>query len=199
MRIPNSKGFTLIELIIVAGLTIFMTMNLLTNFLKSQVSLDETARILISDIRAAQANALSSKKHVDSAGVATNRCGYGIHQVDASSYYIYIGRVPNSGNCPNDYKFGTAQDTPILKTGVLDARLEFYDSSSAPPNFYDVLFEPPDGKIWIDNLHVLSGGNPRSKSRILIKKIGATCPSSNCLYICVYASGRIESRATDCP
>lgn len=201
-KIRNSSGFTLIEVLIVASISVFVSINLLTNFLRSKANLAETARTLIADIRNAQANALASRQYISPTGVATHRCGYGIHQLDSSSYIIYVGRVFGAtGSCPNDYKFGTATDTPILKIGVLDSQTEFYDANGPgpAPNFYDVLFEPPDAYIWLDNQHVLSGMNPRTKSEIVIRKKGATCPSVNCIYVCVYASGRIEQRSTECP
>lgn len=201
-KIKNSSGFTLIEVLIVASISVFVSINLLTNFLRSKANLAETARTFIADIRNAQANALASRQYISPTGAATHRCGYGIHPIDGSSYITYVGRVFGaSGSCPNDYQFGNSTDTPILKTGVLDVQTEFFDPNGNPPPdfFYDVFFEPPDAYIWIGNQHILTGANPRTKSEIIIRRKGATCPSVNCVYVCVYASGRIEQRSTQCP
>ncbi len=202
----NSEGFTLIELLIVSGLMVFLTASLLNSFLRNRASLSETARSVVADIRTAQANALASRQHSD----GTQRCGYGIHKLDPqqsateqvpenTSYYIYVGRVPlTSGNCPMDYFFGGPSDTPIYKFGVLDERLEFYEPNG-PPDFHDISFTPPDGYIRIMNQHVLTGNSTFTRSQIIIRKKGVSCPSVNCIYVCVYASGRIETNATGCP
>ena len=191
-----SAGFTLIEMLVVFTITILIVLSLLSNVLKSRLNIQEVVRITISDIRTAQANTLASKQFIDpSTGLASFRCGFGLSHDngDTTGYFLYAGADSTTGNCGSARQFGNSTDTPIFTTRILDSRLETIDDN----NFKDIYFESPDGKIYIKNQHNTSNEN-QNKSRILIRKKGASCPSSNCVYICVYASGKIESRTTDC-
>ena len=211
----SSRGFTLIEILIVSSLTIFLTLNLLSNFIRSRLNISEVARIVVSDIRTAQANALSSKQYKDPiTGLVTYRCGYGLHKLDSSesaaqnppvpansSYFIFVGRDAQSSGCPaanNAYQ--SSQDMAVVFTRVLDSRLELLSPTTGNnPRFDDIYFKVPDGKIFINNLHDLGPNPPRkNKVQIIVRKIGVNCPSSDCVYICVYASGKIETRSNVC-
>jgi len=212
----SSRGFTLIEILIVSSLTIFLTLNLLSNFIRSRLNISEVARIVVSDIRTAQANTLSSKQFKDPiTGLITYRCGYGLHKLDSSesaaqnppipvnsAYFIFVGRVAQSSGCPaanNAYQ--PSQDSLVVFTRVLDARLELLSPTTGnEARFDDIYFKVPDGQIFINNQHDPDQTNParKNKAQIIIRKIGAVCPSSNCVYICVYAKGKIETRNTVC-
>ena len=203
----KEAGITLVEILVVISISSFVVINLLSSILRARLNISEVARIVISDIRTAQANSLASKQYLDPiAGIAVHRCGYGIVSggVDSNgrytSYSLYVGRLPSSTGCPNNWQYNAAQDTRIIYTKVLDSRLEISNSNGGTPGaFNDITFEPYNASIRIENQHQ-PGIQNNNLSEIAIKKIGANCPSRDCIYICVYSFGRISMR-TDmaCP
>lgn len=203
-----TTGFTLIEVLIIAGISIFLTISLLnSSIFRTRINFDETARTVIADIRLAQANSLASKQFKNpSTGLLENRCGYGIYWQNTTSYYLYTGRVPPSCS-PHQFSNNSVD---VVITRVLDPRLEILNPTTGAqcsaygmppsdcPNFKDIFFESPHGKMWIGN-QANPSNDSNNRSQILIRKIGATCPSSDCIYICVYSFGRIEQRTNACP
>ena len=194
------KGFTLIEVLVVAGIATFIVVSLVSNSLRTRVNVNETARTLVSDIRTAQANALSAKQYINPTnGAVSYRCGYGVSHVtnDTTGYFLYTGGTFNSGGgCTESQRYG-GSGTPIVVSRIIDSRLEIIDNVSGS-KFEDIYFEAPGGKIYIKNAHRPTEVS-KNKSQILIRKKGSTCPSVDCVYVCVYSFGRIESRSTVCP
>jgi len=197
-----SSGFTLIEILVVMGIFGLVTYGLLNNVLRSRVNIKSAARVVMSDIRQAQANSLSSKQY---AGV--HRCGYGIAPDTSSpnsSYFFYASNpVPANGNCGGNgggnWQYNPQQDTPIILTRILDPRLELFDPSGNPkPNFEDITFESYNGNIHINNLH-RPNNQSQNRSQIGIRKKGTTvCTPETCIFVCIYAFGRIQTRSTEC-
>ena len=198
MNLKKEKGFSLIEILVVFGIFTFITISLLSSNLRSRVNINEAARVIMADIRTAQAYSLASKQYN-----GTHRCGYGIHQENDTSYNIYTGKqLPgtqtNLDNC--EKKYSNSNDTPILISKLIDSRLEFFDSNgNNQPNFNEIFFDIYGGKIEIDGKHKPMLKN-ENLSQIAIRKKNASCPSSNCIYICVYSFGRIATRTDgQCP
>lgn len=193
----SSHGFTLIEVLTVFFITTFIAVSLLTSVLRAKPSLIEATQILMSDIRTVQANALASKQFRDPAtGVFSYRCGYGLSHFNTTtaSYFLYAGRVNSGGNCSGTKIYTNGANTPIFFTRILDPRLELVINS----DFRDVYFESPDGRVFINNNNCPISASA-GKSQIILRRKGVACPSMNCVYVCVYAFGRIESRADACP
>ncbi len=240
-KINKPNGFTLVEIIVVAGLIIFMTSMILRNFVGSRLDLERTANVVASDIRLAQQLAISSRQfqgtcmNPDGTPVGgncvpdpepRNRCGYGI-TLDpnhyCNGYIIYTGKATvdaseNPQSCGN-YRFQSRQDTPAYAAFLLDPRLNFDDPGGsgncngnvAGNRFRDTFFYPPGPTTAF-------GGNsvPIAPAdyynQIVIKKVGkkltgnpsGRCsvngPDPDCIYICVYLSGRVEvTRQPTCP
>lgn len=193
-----SSGFTLIEVLTVFTITTFIAVSLLTSIIRSKPNFTEAAQVLMSDIRMVQANALASKQYRNPAtGVFSYRCGYGLsHPNDNDDqYFLYAGRLFNgAGNCPGSKEYNNESNTPTIFTRTLDSRLELVTDAQ----FRDIYFQSPDGRIFIKNNDCPVGGGA-SKSQIIIRKKGVACPSVDCIYVCVYAFGRIESRTDACP
>ncbi len=193
-----SSGFTLIEVLTVFSITTFIAVSLLVSIIRSKPNFTEAAQVLMSDIRTIQANALASKQYRDpTTGVVSYRCGYGLSHPNSTddSYFLYSGRLFNgAGNCPGSKKYSNESNTPTVFTRTLDPRLELVTNSQ----FRDVYFQSPDGRVFIDNSDCPVGGGA-GKSQIIIRKKGVACPSADCTYVCVYASGKIESRTDACP
>lgn len=226
----NSKGFTLIEILVTAGLIVFVTSLVIKNFSASRLNLERVANVVASDIRLAQQLALSSHQFQGASDPAPrNRCGYGITKpasggteasptecsdkidndgdtlIDSRDpgcnriYYIYAGppSVDASGqpvNCAST-TYQASQDYPYYKTVVLDQRIDFVDN----PGFQDIFYKPPDPTTYIQNQTIPSNlADPATYYELItIKKVGVTkqnCTSGSidCIYICVYYSGRVE-------
>ncbi len=192
----------------------FIVITLLSNVLRNRVSLSETARVIVADIRTAQANALASKQYNN-----LNRCGYGLHMLTKSqastaepfgrTYYLWTtGASPPS--CPPSGGNATYQpsDSGVVTNRILDSRLEMCDPPSGQNScasgtgtsgsFNDIYFSNTSGTIFVNNKSCPINNAAQGYSEILIRKIGATCPSSSCLYICVMANGNIFNSANPC-
>lgn len=189
-------GFTLIEVLAVFSITTFIMVSLLTSLTRAKASLTEASQVLIADIRMMQANALASKQFVNPVtGVSSYRCGYGLTRFsNPASYYLYAGRLNNTGLCPGAKIYNNQNSTPIFFGRTLDSRLELVINAQ----FRNIYFESPDGNVFINNNNCPVGVGA-SKSQIIIRRKGAVCPSTNCRYVCVYAFGKIESRDSPCP
>lgn len=194
----SNSGFTLIEVLTVFTITTFIAVSLLISIIRAKPNFTEATQILMSDIRMAQANALASKQFKDPAtGVFSYRCGYGLSHPNGNDdqYFLYAGRLFNgAGNCSGPKEYSNENNTPTIFTRTLDPRLELVTDAQ----FRDVYFQSPDGRIFIKNNDCPVGGGS-SKSQIVIRKEGVTCPSVDCIYVCVYAFGKIESRTDACP
>lgn len=194
----SNSGFTLIEVLTVFTITTFITTILLTSIIRAKPNLTEAAQVLMSDIRTVQANALASKQFRNpDTGIYSYRCGYGLSHPNGNDnqYFLYAGRLfDGAGNCPGSKAYSNGGDTPTIFTRTLDSRLELVTDAQ----FRDVYFQSPDGRFFINNNDCPVGGGS-GKSQIIIRKKGVVCPSADCIYVCVYAFGKIESRASACP
>ena len=94
-----NKGFTLLEVLIVAAITGFVTTFLLINFSRTRINFDEEANIFISKIRIAQTRAISSTRTNNSI-----RCGYGVRYINSQSYAIYAGESATVFDCSTQNK-----------------------------------------------------------------------------------------------
>jgi type II secretory pathway pseudopilin PulG len=114
-------------------------------------------------------------------------------------YYIYAGpptvRPDGSAGVCGSTNYQASQDYPYYKTVVLDKRVDFLDS---PPS-KDVFYMPPGPTTFIQNSSTPSNvADPTTYYEVIgIKKSSVTrqqCNAGNmdCVYICVYFSGRVE-------
>jgi prepilin-type N-terminal cleavage/methylation domain-containing protein len=170
------KGFTLIEVLIVASITVLITGFLVVNFSRLRTDLNQTTLTVQDAIREAQSNALSGELIR-----GTYRCGYGVH-FDAKGYVLYAGPDSSTVSCATqnkNYEPGTDAivRSALLQNNVLEIVLP------AP----DIFFEPPGPTTYINNVST-AGTN----ATILIRTPNAACPSSDCRNIYVNTSGRIQ-------
>ncbi len=218
----SQTGFTLVEILVTASLIVFITSAVIRNFSASRLNLERVANVMASDIRLAQQLALSSYQYkgpIDP--VPRNRCGYGVTQDPSNpqqGYIVYVGPAtvkpdgtPN--NCGDARQYQSSQDTPAYKSVLLDLRINFRDNPGQGNLFKDLYFEPPSPTVYFGNQ--LPSPNPADPEtyfeRVVIKKIGvgikggppgSSCEKGNpdCIYICVYVSGRVEvSKTWTCP
>lgn len=201
-----NRGFSLFEILVVSSITIFISISLIQSLSTlARVNLERVANVVAADVRLAQQLTLSSHQFKGSQDPTVRiRCGYGVSQNSqgSSSYVLYAGAptINTSGvpqACPANRNFQPAalQNTPLYKITNLDKRVDF----ATTPGFNDIFFEPPGPTTYINN----SSSAPTE--RITIKRIGTTASqcnsgSRNCIFVCVYLSGRVEiTKNTTCP
>lgn len=182
----KKNGFTLLEVVIIAGITGFITTFLLLNFSRTRINLAEETNTFTSKVRIAQTRAISSTRFNSSI-----RCGYGVRYINSQSYAVYTGESASTFNCSTQNKdynpAGGNPDTDVdfEIVSFADTRIEFKTV------FRAIYFEPPDPKTFI----IDSGGavheEPNYSLGIIIGKIGGNCPQ-DCKTINVSTSGKIE-------
>ena len=173
----NSGGFTLIEILVVAGIIGFMSTSIIVNFSHKRIRLEESYGFLISQIRIAQSDAVSSAKYNN-----YNPCGYGIHYIDSTHFTLYAGPNATTSNCQSiNRNYSSLEDTLLKIQTFQDARIQFMSG------FQDIFFEPPDPKTYLNNDASLN----QAPQAITIGVTGTTCPT-NCKTIYIYPSGKID-------
>jgi prepilin-type N-terminal cleavage/methylation domain-containing protein len=177
----SSQGFTLVEVLAVVVIIASFSIILLSNFRMSaptEMAKRQVAAVIESDIKRVQSMSLAGTQY--GGNIA---CGYGIHYQDKKTYLIYAKMPPASGCSALSTRNYQAGD-PILETRkISNPNLEFSGS------FYDIFFEPPDPKTYINNSLSLSA----LPSEFIIQKKGQTsCAGQSCLYVRVYTSGRVD-------
>lgn len=167
----NMKGFTLIEVLVVASITVLITSMLIQNFSRSRVDLNQTTLTMVDAIRDAQSQALAGALYD-----GKYRCGYGIH-FDATGYTIYTS--------PDIESSVTACSDPpvVVRQGFLSNNMLEIVATE------DIFFEPPNPTTYIGGV-----STPGKTTLINIQRKGATCPSSDCRTISVTTSGRIQTQ-----
>ena len=175
----NSSGFTLIEVIVVAGLMVFIASVLIRNFSGSRFNFDNVAYQVQADLRLAESHSQGFIKYNN-----TFRCGYGLTWINNTTYAIYTGRNATTSNCSSsNYSYSSAATTPRIKLSPVDARVDIL-------SFTDVFFLPPDPRIYYGTSLIQA----TSTSLITLrKKTSTSCSTNNdCRFVCIYPSGRIE-------
>ena len=184
-----NRGFTLIEVLIVAAITGFITTFLLLNFSRTRINFVEETNVFKSKVRIAQTKAVSSTQFN-----GFIRCGYGVRYINSQSYAIYAGENASVSDCADrnkDYNPTGGDpntDGDIEMVNFADARIEF------KMVFRAIYFEPPDPKTFIiDSGGTVHNANdePNYGLNITVGKIGGVCPQ-DCKTINVFTSGKIE-------
>jgi len=173
-------GFTLVEVLVVAAITGFISVFMLINFQRSRIDLTLTTNEMIGSLRVVQNKASASARYDSGAGQKI-RCGYGIHYISPSSYALYTGPDASLVDCSTLNRNYDGADTIISTKVFTESRVEFKSS------FNDIFFEPPDPKTYLNNNSSLA----LPPQAITIGKIGGVCPA-DCKTIYVYTSGKIE-------
>jgi prepilin-type N-terminal cleavage/methylation domain-containing protein len=173
----DDKGFTLVEIAVVAAIVAFLSTVIIINFSRTRIRLEESMNFLTSQIRIAQTDAVSSTKYN-----SYNPCGYGIHYVDSTHFALYVGPNASTTNCQSiNRNYGALEDVLLNNQTFQDARIQFKGS------FNDIFFEPPDPKTYLNNSASLN----QAPQTITIGVSGTNCPTS-CKSIYVYPSGKID-------
>lgn len=177
-----SKGFSIIELLVISAIIATFSVVLILNFKPSSTSKTarvQTASVILSDIRRAQSMSLSGSRYQGNLV-----CGYGVHYINQTSYLIYAKAIPISGAC-------SSMTTRNYQIGDLIAEtknLVNYSMEMRSP-FLDIFFEPPDPKTYLNNIFSLAA----SPQIILIQLKGqSVCTQQSCTQVTIYSSGQID-------
>src|SRR3990167_9504970 len=174
-----NKGFTLIEVLVVAAITGIISTFMLLSFQRTRPDLNASGGVILSDMRATQSKALASTRY-DSGSGSKIRCGYGVHYISLTSYSIYTGPDASSNNCKSLNRNLDGADTTITTKNFGDTKIEF-----KTPFFSDIFWEPPHPYTYINN-------SPAHASITMPNgKKGGPCPQ-DCKTINVSTSGKIE-------
>ena len=182
-RTRTISGFTLLEVVVVAGITVVITSFLIANFSRSRLDLNQVALTITDAIREAQSQALSG-----SLVRGTHRCGYGIHFM-SDSYLIYAGPDTTTVDCASDDRNYNEKEDTVIRTALLEN-----NSLELVLPIPDIFFEPPDPTTYI-------GGEsgPKMLARIVVQKKGKQggrerCPNPDCRLITVTGGGSIQTQ-----
>ncbi len=172
----RQKGFSLIEMIIVASIIGILATSLILNFRAGgrDTALIQVAQQIASDVRETQSMAISAKRYA-----GQTRCGYGISFNDARTYQIYVGPDSKSIDCHSivEKNFGSG-DMVVETVTLLDIQVEISGT------FPDIFFEPPDPTTYINNNDLMVSSTPAEI--VLINAGGKTKK------VLVYPSGLVE-------
>jgi prepilin-type N-terminal cleavage/methylation domain-containing protein len=175
----SQRGFTLVEVTVVAALVGFLSVILITNFSRKRVDIDQVTNLIISKIREAQTKTVASAFYN-----GYIPCGYGIHYVNATQIALYVGPNASTTVCTGiNRNYQSAQDTLQTPVSFSDSKVVLTGA------FNDIFFEPPDPKTYLNNVFSLS----QSPITLGLQVSGGTCPQ-NCRTIYVYPSGKIEAQ-----
>jgi prepilin-type N-terminal cleavage/methylation domain-containing protein len=173
----RSAGFTLIEVLVVAAITVMISGFLISNFSRSRVDLNQVLLTSLDAVREAQSQALSGALLK-----GAYRCGYGIHFIQ-TGYTIYAGPDSAAVDCTTQDRNFDGSDTVVRQALLPSNILEFV--MPIP----DIFFEPPDPTTYIGGT-----STPGSSTTVRIHRKGAPCPGPDCRTIYVSTSGRIQSQ-----
>ncbi|MCC6934423.1 MAG: type II secretion system protein [Candidatus Yanofskybacteria bacterium] len=172
----GQQGFTLLEVLVVASITVFITGLLVVNFSRTRVDLNQTILTIQDAIREVQGQALSG-----SLVRGTHRCGYGI-VFTATGYTLYAGPDSAAVDCVGAPRTFDAGASTVLRQALLASNV--LEVVSPLPDIY---FEPPNPTTYLNG-----AANPGATATILVRRKGAQCPSADCRALTVSSSGRIE-------
>lgn len=138
------KGFTLLEVLVIAFIIGFLSVAILFNYRsgQEQASLTRSAVAFESGLRKAQDLAINSADF----GGATP-CGYGLNYGDNKTYIIYVGQLGGAANCQlSNHNYQSGIDSIFEDLKIIDPEVVFENS------FTDIFFEPPDPTTYINNI-----------------------------------------------
>ncbi len=134
-----SKGFTIIEVLVVAGIIVVFSIILISDFPQArlQFSLSRTAYKFEQDLRRAQGYSLASAKYTDPQGNVQTVAGYGVHvdAADNKKYVVYADAFPANGKYDDqDYVVDTI-DINAAEPGIIIKEIRTIDGNDVSINF----------------------------------------------------------------
>lgn len=138
----RNAGYSLVELLIVVGITIFLSGVILAYNRSSerQIVLYRDQALIIGLLN--RAKSLAAQKFNPTGSPTDTPCAFGLH-FDEASKNFYLFQDIGSGGCdtPRAVGFDGEESAELIETFSLDGRLEFSD---IPAGGFDVMFVAPD-------------------------------------------------------
>lgn len=143
----RQRGFSLMEMIVVIGITIlFLSMMLVfTRTGAKQIILFREQAKFIAEIERAKTNTLQRLQG------AQRICGYGISFTGATSYVLFRALPDSANQCTNFSYAGSGED---VETFTFDPQIQV----TRVNNLRDILFIPPEPRVAFDGL-ISAGGS----------------------------------------
>lgn len=182
----NESGFSVLEMAVVTGMISILATVFLLNFRENSTSTSarhQISSVIIADLRRAQSLALAGATW---SGQIV--CGFGVHYLDKDRYLIYAGAAESSSCSAANRNYQSGTDFVVETRQVNHSRLEI--SGSVAGSFYDIFFEAPDPKVYLNGNASLTV-SPTS-TEIYVVKRDESCLPANCTTVSVYTSGRIN-------
>ncbi len=180
IRNAHRGGYSLIEVLVVVGITIILSGVILAYNRSSekQIVLYRDQALIIGLLN--RAKSLTAQK-LNIPGTPTEiPCAFGLHFDEASNiFYLFQDLGPSDCDTPRTYSFDGASSKELLETFSLDSRLEFLNIQSGG---FDVMFIAPDLNIAT----TLSTGFPLT---ITIQVLGSTLQAP----INIFSAGQIST------
>ena len=171
-KLHNSrKGFTLVELIVVLGITMMLSSVLISynSTSREQLSLYADQMKFIGTIFRAKSLSLSPSL---SSGGSSIICGYGIHvDYGAIQYSLFSCNMPQGTNCQT-IASPDACDKNVISISEANSKVRFISQGGAP-QLDDVLFIPPDPVTLI-----MSGGATSTDASVVLQTVGGSLKSN---------------------
>jgi prepilin-type N-terminal cleavage/methylation domain-containing protein len=169
----NSKGFTLIETVVVMAVVSILSIVMIANYQGSQKqqSVQRAAHQLAGDIRRAQNMAMAS---TEQGGIIPD--GYGIYIIKNSNSYILFADTNN-----NQKRNGTGDED--IESIIFSSGVEVFNVLPLPSPHVDIFFEPPDPTTYING-----DSSAGKKTTITLILQGTTYKKT----VTVKTSGQIE-------
>ncbi|MBX4200987.1 hypothetical protein KW786_02555 [Candidatus Parcubacteria bacterium] len=151
MHGESGAGFTIIEVLVVAGIIVVFSTILISNFPKArlQFSLSRAAHKFEQDLRKAQGYSFASAKYTDPGGNLQEVAGYGVHvdTLDNKKYIIYADAPPGNHLYDNEDYIVNTIDLSIIEPGVIIKEIRTIDGVDVSINF-----TPPNPITTISNI-----------------------------------------------
>ncbi|MEK7498933.1 MAG: prepilin-type N-terminal cleavage/methylation domain-containing protein [Patescibacteria group bacterium] len=165
------KGFTLLELLIVMGITMMLGASAIgySRSGEEMLNLQMSVQKVLSDVNQVASYALSSPGRKSNPN--ERYCGFGIHFTPGSETYVVFGDVKPSGldqRCSNsDKKYVLGTDDILYESTLKHSKIDSDPS--------DVLFVPPDP------IRYVNGVTSTNSVEIIIRGRGTQPTSSVCI------------------
>ncbi len=138
----SRNGFTLIELIVVLGITALLSSILISynHVSRQQLALYAERIKFVETIFRAKSLTLSPSPQSSSEGI----CGYGIHvDYGAMNYSLFSYNKPQGIDCQNINSIDVGSENIISTVGI-NKNVKFINSENGVARYDDILFVPPD-------------------------------------------------------